>query len=58
MNLLKVIKIDIINILKNPILVLYNTIYPLVLIGLFGFIANGNYGGEGVKHPMIIMELQ
>ncbi|NFT80190.1 ABC transporter permease, partial [Clostridium sporogenes] len=25
MNLLKVIKIDIINILKNPILVLYNT---------------------------------
>ncbi|MBY6756706.1 ABC transporter permease [Clostridium botulinum] len=48
MNLLKVIKIDIINILKNPILVLYNTIYPLVLIGLFGFIANGNYGGEGV----------
>ncbi|EJO5347635.1 ABC transporter permease [Clostridium botulinum] len=48
MNLLKVIKIDIINILKNPILVLYNTIYPLLLIGLFGFIANGNYGGEGV----------
>lgn len=57
MNLLKVIKIDIINILKNPILVLYNTIYPLILIGLFGFIANGNYGGEGVT-SMIIMELQ
>ncbi|AUN03119.1 ABC transporter permease [Clostridium botulinum] len=48
MNLLKVIRIDIINILKNPILVLYNTIYPLMLIGLFGFIANGNYGGEGI----------
>ncbi|ENK1243531.1 ABC transporter permease [Clostridium botulinum] len=48
MNLLKVTKIDIMNILKNPILVLYNTVYPLLLIGLFGFISNGNYGGEGV----------
>lgn len=48
MNLLKVIKIDITNILKNPILVIYNTIYPLILIGVFGFIAKGSYKGEGV----------
>lgn len=47
MNLLKVIKIDIVNILKNPVLVLYNTIYPLLLIGIFGVITNGSYG-QGV----------
>ncbi|MBC2398675.1 ABC transporter permease [Clostridium tetanomorphum] len=48
MNILNVTKFDLINTIKNPVLLMFNTIYPLVITLLFGFIAKGTYGGEGV----------
>ncbi|MDD3223717.1 MAG: ABC transporter permease [Clostridium sp.] len=44
MNLFKITKMDFINTAKNPTLFLCNTIFPLILIGIFGFIAKKGYG--------------
>lgn len=44
MNLLKISKLDFMNTVKNPTLFLCNTILPLILIGVMGFISKGAYG--------------
>jgi len=44
MNFIKIAKRDLINILHNPALIISNTILPLVLIGVLGFVTKSNFG--------------
>lgn len=44
MNLLKIMKVDFLNTVSNLSLVFSNTIFPLVLIGIMGFISRSSYG--------------
>lgn len=46
MNLFKISKLDFMNTVKNPILFFYNAIFPLVSIGIMGFITKGSYGSK------------
>lgn len=46
MNFFKILKFDFINILKNPMLVIMNTIFPLVLFGGFGVVTKSKFGGS------------
>lgn len=46
MNFLKILKFDFINILKTPMLVIMNTIFPLVLFGGFGVVTKSKFGGS------------
>lgn len=43
MNFIKIVKFDFMNILRNPMLVLYNTVFPLMMIGIMGFVTKGSY---------------
>ncbi|MDP4145532.1 MAG: ABC transporter permease [Bacillota bacterium] len=49
MNFFKIIKFDFMNILRNPMLVMFNTIFPLILIGVMGFVTKGGYGAGVVS---------
>ncbi|MBK1812781.1 ABC transporter permease [Clostridium sp. YIM B02505] len=49
MNLIKIVKFDIVNIIRNPTLVIANTIFPLILIGVIGFITKGGYGSLSIN---------
>lgn len=49
MNFIKVIKFDFINILRNPMLVILNTVFPLIMIGIMGFVTKGGYGAGDVS---------
>lgn len=49
MNFIKIVKFDFINILRNPMLLIFNTIFPLILIGVMGFVTKGGYGAGGVS---------
>lgn len=49
MIILKLIKQDILNLLKTPVILTVCTIYPWALVGLFGFILSSLYGGKGVS---------
>ncbi|MHC1685771.1 MAG: ABC transporter permease [Clostridiaceae bacterium] len=49
MNLIKLIKQDIRNLLTNPIVTSYALVYPAVMIVLFGYIFSSLYGGKGVS---------
>ncbi|GFZ33101.1 transport permease protein [Clostridium zeae] len=49
MNLIKIVKFDIVNIIRNPTLIIANTIFPLILIGVIGFITKGGYGSLGIN---------
>lgn len=44
MIFIKIIKFDLLNIIKNPTLVIVNTIFPFIIIGVMGFITKGGYG--------------
>ncbi|MCP1103199.1 ABC-2 type transport system permease protein [Aequitasia blattaphilus] len=46
MNFLKIVKYDFINILHNPALIISNTILPVVLIAVLGFVTQNNFGKE------------
>lgn len=48
MNFIKIAKFDFINIIKNPVLVAVNTIFPLILIGVMGFITRNGYGSLNI----------
>jgi ABC-2 type transport system permease protein len=39
-----IFKRDLINIIKNPTLLMYNTLFPFLLILILGFLSSGNYG--------------
>jgi len=44
MNFFKIVKQDFINILHNPALIISNTMIPLILIGVLGFVTKSNFG--------------
>lgn len=48
MILWKLIKQDFRNLITTPVVVTACTIYPWLLVGLFGFVFSSIYGGEGV----------
>jgi ABC-2 type transport system permease protein len=49
MNIIKIVKFDILNIIRNPTLVIANTIFPLILIGVIAFITQGSYGSLNIN---------
>ncbi len=44
-----IFKRDLINIVLNPVLLLYNTVFPLLLTLVLGYLAAGSYGGGGIS---------
>jgi ABC-2 type transport system permease protein len=42
-------KFDFESIIKNPALLISNTLLPLILIGLLGFVTKSNYGNQGMS---------
>lgn len=49
MNFLKVVKFDLMNILRNPMLLTMNTIFPLLLTGIMGLVTTGSFGAGDVS---------
>lgn len=49
MNFINIVKFDIKNTLKNPMLLIVNTLLPLILLGTIGFITKGGYGSENIS---------
>lgn len=45
MNFIRIVKFDFINIIRTPMLLIFNTIFPLILFGGIGFVSNSNFGG-------------
>ena len=43
MNFLRIVKFDIRNIVKNPMLLIINTIFPLVIVVMIGYLTSGSY---------------
>lgn len=46
MNFFKIVKRDFINILHNPALIISNTLLPLILMGVFGFVTKSSFGTQ------------
>ncbi len=44
-----ILKMDLLNLAKSFILVQYNTLFPIALILILGFLCQGDYGGGGVS---------
>lgn len=49
MSLIKVMTFDFMNILRNPVLVLANTIFPFILIVIMGFVTKNSFGADGIS---------
>lgn len=49
MYFMKILRQDICNILHNPTLIFSNTILPLILIGVLGFVTKTSFGKEPVS---------
>lgn len=49
MNFINIVKFDLLNILRNPMLVIVNTLGPLLLWAGFGLVTSGRFGGELVS---------
>lgn len=49
MNFFKIVKFDFMNIIRNPALLMFNTIFPIILIGIMGFVTKSGYGGGSVS---------
>ncbi len=43
-----ILKMDLLNLAKSFVLVQYNTLFPIALILILGFLCQGDYGGGGV----------
>ncbi|AAK81334.1 ABC-2 type transport system permease protein [Clostridium acetobutylicum] len=48
MNFIRIVKFDFKNIIRNPMLLFFNTIFPLILIGSIGFVMKNGYGSFNV----------
>lgn len=46
MRFIRIIKFDFMNILRNPMLVIFNTVFPLILIAVMGFVTKRGYEGS------------
>lgn len=49
MKFLRMIKFDMLNIVRNPTLLFANTIFPFILIAMMGFVTKNNFGGNTVS---------
>ncbi|MDR4435274.1 ABC transporter permease [Bacillus tequilensis] len=49
MSLLKLITFDFMNIIRNPVLVIANTVFPFVLILIMGFVTKNSFGAGEVS---------
>ncbi|MBG9793995.1 ABC transporter permease [Paenibacillus dendritiformis] len=49
MNFLRIIRFDFINIVRSPMLLIMNTVFPIVLFIGFGFVTSSNFGGGQVS---------
>lgn len=49
MNFIRIVSFDLMNIVRSPMLLIMNTIFPLVLFIGFGFVTNSNFGGGQVS---------
>lgn len=47
MKFIKIVTFDFMNIVRNPMLLIVNTLFPLILIGVMGFVMSSVFGGEG-----------
>ena len=45
---LVLLKRDLVNIVLNPMLLFYNTVFPILLVLVLGFLNRGNYGDTGI----------
>ncbi len=43
MNFIKIVKFDFMNIIRNPMLLIVNTVLPLIMIGIMGFVTKNSY---------------
>lgn len=49
MNFIKIVKFDLSNLIRNPMLLILNTIFPLLLIGIMGVVTSGSFGAGNVS---------
>ncbi|MBW9147790.1 ABC transporter permease [Clostridium sp. CM028] len=49
MNFIKIVKFDFMNIIRNPTLLMFNTVFPIIMIAVMGFVTKGNYGAGHVS---------
>lgn len=49
MNFIKIVKFDLMNILRNPMLLFMNTLFPLLMIGIMGLVTAGSFGAGDVS---------
>lgn len=49
MNLIKIVKFDFINTIKNPVLIFSETVLPITLFLVFGFIMRNRYGAYNMS---------
>ncbi len=48
MNFIKIVKFDFMNIIRNPMLLIVNTVLPLIMIGIMGFVTKNDYTASSV----------
>ena len=49
MRFMALVRRDIGNLLSSPMLFLYNTLFPILMTLILGFLGNGDYSGSGVN---------
>ena len=49
MRFLKIVKFDFISLIKNPLLFFLNTAFPLILVGLIGYVTSGSYNASDIS---------
>lgn len=49
MNFSKIVKFDFMNVIRNPMLLIANTVLPIVLIGVIGFVTKSGYGSLNIS---------
>lgn len=49
MNFIKMVKFDFMNIIRNPALLIANTLFPLILIGVMGFVMSNVFGSGNLS---------
>lgn len=48
MRFFTIFKRDFRNIILNPVLLIYNTVFPLLLVSVLGYLSYGDYFGYGI----------
>lgn len=56
-NFLSILKMDLINLFKNPVLVGYNTVFSALLIFIMGYLCGGNYADSKDAYQYYMVSL-